>query len=135
MHKAGIATLVIWVCLVMATGAMAEPHIAFSRVPPPGAGPDSRGDIAGTVSGVENPDDYKVVIYARAHLWYVQPTIENPHTSIGADGDWKTWTHLGDRYAALLVKPSYRPPSTPGSLPEVGDDVLAIATKDAKALR
>ncbi len=137
MLKTGLATLLLCSCLVALAvpTATAEPQVYFTRVPLQGAGSDSRGDIAGTVSGVDNPEQYKVVVYARANQWYVQPTTDNPYTSIAADGSWTTWTHLGDRYAVLLVEPSFQPPSTAGSLPEVGDEVIARVQKNAKKMR
>src|SRR5262249_20582882 len=43
------------------------------------------------------------------------------------DLTWKTSTHYGTEYAALLVDPSYHPPPTLNSLPREGDGVIAIA--------
>ena len=105
--------------------AVTEPRIQITLVPPRGEGSDSNGTIGGKVSGV-NPKECKVVIFARTDKWYVQPTSASPHTPIGEDGQWETDTHLGYEYAALLVKPSYEPPSTTGILPKVAGAVLAM---------
>ena len=108
-----------------------KPDIAITRVPSKGAGPDRTEPIAGTVSGV-NVNECRVVVFARTNTWYVQPYAASPYTTISNDGKWDTDTHLGDEYAALLVKPSYKPPPTTNTLPEVGDDVLAIVRVLAK---
>ena len=133
----GKASLIAFLVFVLAPGAMADSHVvvSFDRVPLQGAGDDSRGDISGSVSGLEKPGQYKIVIYAHAHRWWVQPTADKPLTDIGVDGKWSNWTHLGNRYAALVVKPGYQPPNNPQSLPEVGGDVIAVVEKKAKVLR
>jgi hypothetical protein len=105
--------------------------IAITRAPSKGAGPDRMEAIAGTVDGV-NVKDCRVVVFARTNTWYVQPFAASPYTTISNDGKWETDTHLGDEYAALLVKPSYKPPDTTDTLPEVGGDVLAIVRVPAK---
>ena len=101
--------------------------IEFTEVAADEAGPGSQGNIAGRVAGLKDTVDYKLVIYSHTDWWYVQPLISDPLTSIEADGKWSTWTHLGHRYAALVVRPSYRPPEKIQSLPAVGADVLAVA--------
>lgn len=108
-----------------------KPSIAIINVPSKGAGPDRMEPIAGTVDGV-NAKDCRVVVFARTNTWYVQPHAASPYTTIGNDGKWETDTHLGDEYAALLVKSSQKPPATTDTLPEVGGDVLAIAKVPAK---
>ncbi len=108
------------------------PRIEITLVPPKGGGPDRVDRIAGTVSGADIRA-YKVVIFALGgSTWYVQPYTASPFTSIGDDGKWENDTHLGSEYAALLAKPSYKPPDTMATLPEVGGDVLAIVRVPAK---
>lgn len=107
--------------------------VQFKTVPPAGAGPDSLGDISGHVVGLPNPERYKVVLYAHTDHWYVQPTLVQPLTDIGQDGRWSNWTHLGDRFAALVVEPSFRPPSVADALPATGREVLAVATVASKS--
>lgn len=114
-----------------AVNSSTKPGIQIKEVPSKGAGPDEVQTIAGTVSGV-NASESKVVVFARTNKWYVQPYIDSSDTSINEDGTWKTDTHLGSQYAALLVKNSYKPPTTTGTLPSVGGAVLAIAIVDAR---
>jgi hypothetical protein len=102
----------------------AEPRIIISHLPPAGAGPKTWGLISGQVTGV-SPRQYRVVVYALGDRWYSQP-IGLSHTPIQDDGTWKTGTHLGMRYAVLLVKPSYIPPGIILTLPQAGGDILAI---------
>lgn len=108
-----------------------EPKIQITEIPSKGAGPDILETIAGTVSGVKGTES-KVVVFAHADTWYVQPYINASDTSISEDGTWRTDTHRGDRYAALLVKSSYKPPTTTGRLPAVGGQVLAVVTVEGK---
>ena len=58
------------------------------------------------------------VVYARSGVWWVQPFANAPFTAIQADGRWRTTTHLGTEYAALLVEPGYKPPPR---APELAD--------------
>ena len=109
----------------------AEPSIQITVVPPRGVGEDSNGTIGGKASGA-NSKECKVVIFARTDKWYVQPTVSSPFTPIGEDGQWETDIHLGYEYAALLVKSSYEPPATTGTLPKVAGTVLAITRVPAK---
>lgn len=108
-----------------------KPAIEITEVPAKGGGNERIETIAGTVRGVKT-SDCKVVIFAQTDVWYVQPYIAASDTAIKDDNTWRTDTHLGVRYAALLVKKSYKPPTTTGKLPEVGGMVLAIATANAK---
>jgi len=107
--------------------------VQFATVPPAGPGPESRGDISGHVLGLPNPARYKVVLYSHTDQWYVQPTLVQPLTDIAQDGRWSNWTHLGDRFAALVVEPSFRPPSIAEALPATGGEVLAVAIVPAKS--
>lgn len=109
----------------------AELIIQITEIPSKGAGRDALETIVGRVSGVKAAE-CRVVVFARTNTWYVQPYIDSSDTSISEDGTWRTDTHLGNRYAALLVKNSYKPPTTTGKLPAVGREVLAVATADAK---
>ncbi len=87
-------------------------------------GPERMGPISGTIMGVDF-NKHKVVIYTfSGDAWWVQPTVANPFTDINESGKLETDTHLGHSYAALLVKPSFQPPSTTDRLPEVGADVV-----------
>jgi hypothetical protein len=101
--------------------------IAFTQVPVNGEGSDSRGDIAGRVTGLTHPGSYKLVIYVHTDQWYVQPLANDPLTDIAADGQWSNWTHLGRRYAVLVVRPEFRPMAKTQVLPKVGGNVIARA--------
>lgn len=131
-----IAALIIFVftpgTVFLQTSASLEPSIQITDVPPRGGGPDRMATIAGKVSGV-NSNEFKVVIFSRTNTWYVQPYANAPYTSIDALGKWETQTHLGDEYAALLVKPSYKPPATTDTLPPEGGLVLAVISVAAKS--
>ena len=101
-----------------------SPAVMITLIPPRGEGEDSQGNIAGTVTGVATPQNHKIVVYARTNQWYVQPLIDAPYTPIKDNGTWNNWTHLGHRYAALLVRPSFQPEAALIVLPEVGGDVI-----------
>jgi hypothetical protein len=88
--------------------------------------------IAGTVDGVDFRN-LRVVIYARTNTWYVQPYAASPYTAIDKNGKWETKTHLGDEYAALLVERPYQAAATRDVLPEVGEEVVAIARIAARS--
>lgn len=102
------------------------------------APPDDPGEnlaeepITGKVQGPVNVDECKVVIYAYGNKWWVQPWANSPYTDIYQDGTWETDTHGGFKFAALLVKSSYKPRATRSKIPKVGGDVLAIAIATPK---
>jgi hypothetical protein len=97
--------------------------IAITEVPPYDAGgPDTRANIAGTVTGTVSPAD-RVVIYARADVWYIQPAPNAIHL-IGSDGKWSSWTHTGTSYAAFIVRPGFDPLPRYDVLPQVGGYIV-----------
>lgn len=106
-----------------------QPEIHITLLPPYDAvGGDSTAEyIEGRVSGVV-PAHFKVVIFAFTDKYYVQPLTAAPFTTIGQDSKWRTWTHTGTQYVALLVRPTYNPPAKTWTMPEVGGDVIAITT-------
>jgi signal transduction histidine kinase len=108
------------------------PAIQFTLIPvsSPG-GPIQTDSIAGRVIGLQ--PGQRLVLYAHANDWYVQPTTANPFTPIQPDGSWKTTTHLGSDYAALLVDPGYRPPDQMAALPPVGHGVVVVAIRQGRA--
>lgn len=104
-----------------------QPRIEFSRIPPAAeGGPDRVEIIEGRVSGAR--PDQEIVLYARFGLWWVQPMVEQPLTKIQPDFTWKSATHLGLEYAALLVDSGYHPLPTMDALPAQGGPVAAVAT-------
>ena len=108
------------------------PELSITRVPRYDAagGPDTRDTIAGTVR-TPVASDYRVVVYARADAWYIQPTPFSLQ-SIGEDNKWATWTHTGSSYAALVVRKTYKPLTRLDVLPQIDADVLARAIVDGR---
>ena len=108
------------------------PELTITRIPRYDAagGPDTRDTIAGTV-GTPLASDYRVVVYARADAWYIQPTPFAMQT-IGPDNKWTTWTHTGSSYAALVVRSTYKPLTRLDVLPQVDADVLSRAIVDGR---
>ncbi len=95
-------------------------------VPPAdNGGPEKVGAVAGRVRGAGTGQ--RIVLFARSGAWWVQPYRSQPFTAIQSDSTWKTTIHLGTEYAALLVRPDYRPPSTTDALPPSGGAILAVA--------
>lgn len=103
-----------------------RPKILFTQVPVADrGGPDRTEVISGKANGAK--PGQRVVLYALANRWYVQPIIEAPFTAIQADNGWTNRTHLGSEYAALLVEPEYQPALQLAALPPTGHGVLAVA--------
>jgi hypothetical protein len=105
-----------------------KPSITFTKVPEAAEGGEQRlAPIAGRVSGAR--PNHRVVLFAKAGVWWIQPLVEKPFTDVAPDGTWKNNTHLGIEYAALLVDEPYRPPPTMPSLPAAGGPVIAVVTQ------
>jgi hypothetical protein len=103
-----------------------KPVITFDQVPIAGPGGSERTEeIRGRVTAARAGQ--RIVLFAKAGVWWVQPTTAEPFTRIEADSTWKNKTHLGTEYAALLVDADYRPPDTAETLPQLGRGVIAIA--------
>lgn len=110
--------------LASAACAGGTPSVTFTRVPPTSeGGPDRLELIEGRVDHAE--PDAQIVLYARAGVWWVQPLVTQPYTTIHRDRTFRCATHLGTEYAALLVRPTFVPPARTAALPEVGGAVLA----------
>jgi signal transduction histidine kinase len=104
----------------------AGPAVEFSQLPPADEGGTARlGTIEGRVAGAR--PGQRIVLYARSGDWYVQPFTNEPFTQIQADSTWKSSTHLGTEYAALLVDAAYVPPARTPALPGIGGGVAAVA--------
>jgi hypothetical protein len=102
------------------------PTITFTRIPQAdAAGSASHDIIEGAVTGASA--GHKVILYARAGKWWVQPLVDQPMTAIRSNFRWTNATHLGSHYAALLVKEGYQPETGLESLPQPDDKVLAVA--------
>lgn len=124
----------VFALLLLAMGACGgrqadpvAPSIEFTAVPPAASGGSDRTvRIAGRVTGAA--PTHRIVLYARAGHWWVQPLTVQPFTTVQPGGVWENITHLGTEYAALLVDAAFRPPDTAESLPKVGGPVAAVAT-------
>lgn len=123
-------------CLATAacqSGPSTHPSIDFTTLPPAGEGSaDIVNAIEGRVRGAM--PHQRIVLFARAGQWWVQPLAANPFTTIGKDSTWRNTTHPGSAYAALLVDPGYAPPATVNALPTVGGPVRAVAVAEGAAL-
>jgi hypothetical protein len=121
--------MLIPICAALAScgsvHALGNPSIEFTSVPPAGDGtPDKVAPIEGRVTNA--PPATRLVLYALSGVWWVQPLADKPYTTIQPDSTWKTVTHPGTAYAALLVDQRYRAPLTMNALPEKGGPVLAV---------
>ncbi len=107
--------------------ADAPASIQFNTVPPASqGGTETLGTIEGRVTGAR--PGQRIVLFAKADVWWVQPYENQPFTLIHPDSTWNSQTHLGTNYAALLVEQGYQPPATMATLPSVGGAVIAVAT-------
>lgn len=105
-------------------------RIAFRQTPPFGQGDPVRTErISGTVAGA-SASDYRIVLYAFDEVWFVQPFETDPFTNIQPDGTWQNITHPGEKYAALLVRPNFVPPSRSQALPGGPDVVVSLIVPD-----
>ncbi len=123
-------TIVVLVCLCLTVCRVSHsrgtPSIEFTRVPPSGGGnPDKLEVIEGRVLGAEPGD--RIVLFAHAGVWWVQPFGNQSFTSIQPDAKWKNLTHPGTDYAALLVDSKFQPVATFSTLPHTGGTVRALA--------
>src|SRR3954468_20866900 len=112
------------------------PTVAFGKVPAAQEshykidiiedGDYKRDVIEGRATGAR--PGQRIVLYASTDgRWGVCRQSGQPSTNIESDGRWNASVHLGIRYAALLVDPTYNPPEQTESLPIVGNGVVALA--------
>ncbi len=105
--------------------ANSEPSIEFTHIPPAAQGGRERVD---TISGRARNARPKqqIVIYAHSGPWWVQPWPDHAFIPIKADSTWRTETHLGFEYAALLVEPDYSPLPVMDVAPTQGGSVVLV---------
>lgn len=109
------------------------PSIAFTEIPEAGPGGATPiRPIAGRVTGARNGQ--QVVLYARAGTWWVQPYSTKPFTELGPGASFRTTTHLGTDYAALLVDRDFKPPKRTDALPATGGLVHAVTVVEGRRL-
>jgi hypothetical protein len=124
--------LLLLFCIFL-SGCRSKPHdvqptIEFTKVPAADlGGPDKTDTIEGRVNGARAGQ--KIVLYAHGsdELWWVQPFAERPFTQIQPDSRWKSATHLGTEYAAMLVDQGYTPPDTAETLPSSANGVVVVS--------
>jgi len=115
-------------------GTRPAPRIEITTIPPADkGGPDILDVIAGRVVGAA--PGQRVVIFSKSRVWWVQPERQQPYTEIQADSTWKSPTHVGMEYAALLVDAAYVPPTSVEVLPKEGEGVLAVTVVAGDASR
>jgi hypothetical protein len=97
-------------------------------------GPTTSAYIEGDVTGVRDPDQFRIVVYAKTGAtWWVQPLVAAPFTPLDNRGQFSTWTHTGTSYAVLLVRRGFLPPAAvDGDLP-MGKDIVARAQVAGRA--
>jgi signal transduction histidine kinase len=122
--------LLLGLCVLLAGCAARNtnvgPSIEFTSIPVVGeGGPNKLDTIEGRV--IQARPGQQIVLFARWGPWWVQPFTEQPFTKIQPDSTWRSSTHLGTQYAALLVDPGYRPPTTMDVLPNQGAGVIVVA--------
>lgn len=102
--------------------------IRITRVPQAdSAGGNQTEVIQGDAAGAGKGD--RVILYAQAGDWWVQPLEKQPVTALNSRMRWINGTHLGTKYAALLVGPGYKPENRLTALPSAGGSVKAVAVK------
>src|SRR5215831_17756733 len=128
------ALLALLLCILLSgchSRLHAGPTIEFTKVPVLRVGgPNNLDTIEGRATGIRAGQ--QIVLYVKSDgLWWVQPFTARPFTNIQADSRWKSSTHLGTDYAALLVEHGYTPPDTLEALPTLGAGVVTIAITNA----
>jgi len=127
LHTAFIAVVFLLLNNCQSLRIDGEPSIELTRIPPAADGsPERLETIEGRVRGAR--PGQRVVIFALSGVWWVQPMADHPFTAIQNDSTWKSPTHPGAAYAALLVDAQYRPPLTAQILPNKGGPVRAVIT-------
>jgi hypothetical protein len=143
-HLAARGIVVSLLCLCFLLGGCREsrtdvqvtgPAIEFTGVPTVSRS-DALGDAAklSTIKGrvIGARPGQQIVVYARAingygqWTWFVQPFVRDPWTKIQSNSTWRSSTHPGGQYAALLVDPGFQPPWTTALLPTQGVAAVAI---------
>jgi len=109
------------------------PSVEFTRLPPAMEGsPEITFPIHGRVTGARAGQ--RIVLFARSGMWWVQPTFEQPFTTVQKDSTWHSSIHPGSAYAALLVDADYSPPLTANALPQQGGPVQTVAIAEGAML-
>jgi hypothetical protein len=135
-QHAGMHRIVTIIC-VFVLGCRSQmpipkPSIEIVGLPPASlGGPEQMVPIEGRAVGATSGE--RVIVYAKNDIWWVQPFKSRPFTTIESDSTWKTSTHLGSEYAALLVDPDFHPQPRLAELPRVGEGVKAVVSSKGGA--
>jgi len=130
---AGMLAFCTFLISCHAENARVGPSIQFTKVPLAGeGGPDKLDRIEGRVTGALSGQ--QIVLFARSGQWWVQPLADHPFTAIQPDSTWRSPTHFGTDYAALLVDPGFQPSPTLDSLPRPGRGVIAVASTKGRPI-
>ena len=114
-------------CLGTIDCSRVQPSIEFTVIPPAGERSPNRIEfIEGIVKGAA--PGQRIVILSQSGVWWLQPSADRPFVDIQADSRWKSATHPGSAYAALLVNSQYQPRPKMDHLPTKGGSVLAVAS-------
>jgi len=131
-RRSAAALFLVAICLAVSachqgTKQNVQPKISFTQVPEWNTGDREEGDvIEGTVAGARRGQ--QMVLYSKCGgLWWLQPLLSSPFTSIFPDNAWRNEVHLGTQYAALLVDSSYHPAPVLRELPGRGGVVAQVA--------
>ena len=129
---AAIVCIVLWLPGCREKISRTKATVQITRVPQAdGAGGNKTEVIQGVTSGAVQGD--RVVLYAQTGGWWVQPLEKQPFTELDRRFHWINGTHLGMKYAALLVGPNYTPAAHLDELPPVGGAVKAVAVAPGAA--
>src|ERR1044072_4504396 len=124
------ASVLVLICCILLNGCRSQPtnagpSIEFTRLPLADPGGTPKLDTIEVRVIAAHPEQ-KSVLFARSGAWWVQPYADQPFTTIQPDSTWKSLTHLGTEYAALLVEPEYHPSSSTNVLPGEGEGIAAV---------
>lgn len=121
------ALLVSFLCLGTFNCGRVQPSIEFTTIPPAGPASLNRIEfIEGKVKGAA--PGQRIVILFQNGVWWMQAAADRPFVDIEGDSRWKSTTHPGTAYAALLVDSHYQTQPKMNQLPTKGGSVLAVAT-------
>jgi len=101
--------------------------ITFTDIPAVyDGGLDVLSKLSGKVDGAKSGQH--LVLYARSEgRWWIQPAVQSTDNA-AAPTEWQGQTHPGMEYGALLVDGGFAPPPNAERLPEVGGQIIAVAT-------
>lgn len=83
--------------------------------------------VAGTLIGGLSPENYRIVVWARTNMFYIQPCDTEGTQTIRNNRSWGPIDSHDGEIWVMLVRNGYLPPATASTLPAVdGVNVLAV---------